>query len=205
MSSKLRNVHTKYNNEVIHYNIASTPYFVYLFLVTKQPIRFYHRVIKSILLITTSIANCIPFLQWNIWKFYSFIQTPLIKWQKNKYARLPAMTVSLRLYFELAFGKSFSFLLLSFNSPLWFASSSIFSSDLVNWFCMCPFIFEANTAMTHGPQHDTHSSTTLNELMEKVYVTMNWQLNLPPDNWQSRRLLMKLTYAPSIGEPLWIN
>lgn len=39
------------------------------------------------------------------------------------------MTVSLRLYLDMIFGKSFSFLQLSFNSPLSAASSKIRSSD----------------------------------------------------------------------------
>lgn len=47
------------------------------------------------------------------------------------------MTVSFKLYFPAAFGKSRSFRPLSFNSPLRWASSRIRSSDLVNWLGCC--------------------------------------------------------------------
>lgn len=66
------------------------------------------------------------------------------------------MTVSLKLYLELAFGNSFNFLPLNFNSPLKWASSSILSKDLVNWLCICPLIFVANTAMSHCEWQHTH-------------------------------------------------
>lgn len=62
---------------------------------------------------------------------------------------LPAITVSLKLYLSLAFGKSFSFLLLNFSSPLWLASSKIRSNDLVKGFWNCPFMPGTITAMVH--------------------------------------------------------
>lgn len=91
---------------------------------------------------------------------------------------VPAMTVSLRLYLEHAFGKSFSFRLLNLNSPLWFASSNILSNDLVNWFCKCPPAFVTNTAMLHGfspssPQLHSHQTEFI------IFVCVCWaRLNL---------------------------